>query len=138
MERYFPPCDCKFCPVRHCPYGKPEDVVPISMPKRKLKPRPKLADDDVCKKHQPKYECGLPKRSPLPKFKRKKPSLLEMIADKDCACELIARSVGAGGVHHHIGLRDLRETINMNAQKSTIDEESIETAPELTENKSNH
>lgn len=100
------------------------------MPKRRLKPRPKLADDDVCKKHQPKYQCGPPTRSLKLKPKTKKPSLLEMIADRDCACNVIARSVGAGGVHHHIGLRELRETINKNAQKLTIDEESIEEAPE--------
>lgn len=99
------------------------------MPKRRLKPRPKLADDDVCRKHQPKYQCGLPTR-PLKLKPKKKPSLLEIIADKDCACEVVARSVGAGGVHHYIGLRELRETINENAQKLTIDEESIEEAPE--------
>lgn len=101
------------------------------MPKRKLKPKPKLADDDVCKKHQPKYECGPPKRSSKPKRKRQKPSLLEMIDDKDCACELVARSVGAGGVHHHIGLRDLRESINIEAQKSTTDEESNQEPPRV-------
>lgn len=98
------------------------------MPKRRLKRRPKLADDDVCKKHQPKYQCGLPKRS-MPKPKRKKPSLLDIIADKDCACEVVARSVGAGGVHHHIGLRELRDSINMNAVASTTDEEANEEAP---------
>lgn len=97
------------------------------MPKRRLKPRPKLAPDDVCKKHQPKYQCGLPKRSSKPK--KQKPSLLEMIADKDCACELIGRSVGAGGVHHHIGLRELRESINKNAEISTVEEEPIVETP---------
>lgn len=98
------------------------------MPKRRLKSRPKLAADDVCRKHQPKYQCGLPKRSSKRKPKKQKPSLLDIIADKDCACEMIARSVGAGGVHHHIGLRELRNSINMNAQNSTIDEESLEKA----------
>lgn len=114
------------------------------MPKRKLKPRPKLADDDVCKKHQPTYKCRLSEISPEPKPEpkpekepkreskskpkleptpiKKIPSLLEIIADKDCACELIARSVGVSGVHHHIGLSDLRESINKNAHSSSEEE----------------